>query len=306
MARRVSGQDPGRKKTAQGNTGQRQPAVPAKAGGPKAKAATPKAVATATRKTMAGTTMPGKTMPGKTAPAARKQAPATIAATKAAARQTEPTRATAQRAARLAGKAAPKQGGGAKAFPKKAASPAIAKPAAARVPAMRRPPVRRVRAAAAMPRPTLSHKAAATPRKAAPGKRAAPRLKTPGTPQSFAVNHLNEADFKQDGLRAYALYRDLGMSAPTGGLCQAHVIRLLSPCTDEVRKRHLHEPELQLIYVLRGWIKNEFEGHGVQMMSAGSCWLQPPGIPHTVLDYSADVEMLEIIVPADFRTTDLG
>jgi quercetin dioxygenase-like cupin family protein len=83
------------------------------------------------------------------------------------------------------------------------------------------------------------------------------------------------------------------------------VIRLLSPCTDEVRKRHLHEPELQLIYVLRGWIKNEFEGEGVQMMSAGSCWLQPPGIKHTVLDYSADAELLEIIVPADFKTVEV-
>jgi quercetin dioxygenase-like cupin family protein len=83
------------------------------------------------------------------------------------------------------------------------------------------------------------------------------------------------------------------------------VIRLLSPCTDEVRKRHLHEAELQLIYVLQGWVKNEFEGQGVQMMSAGSCWLQPPGIKHTVLDYSADVELLEIIVPADFKTVEL-
>jgi len=82
------------------------------------------------------------------------------------------------------------------------------------------------------------------------------------------------------------------------------VIRLLSPCTDEVRQRHIHETELQLIYVLKGWIKNEFEGHGVQMMSAGSCWLQPPGIKHTVLDYSADCEMLEIIVPANFKTVD--
>jgi quercetin dioxygenase-like cupin family protein len=83
------------------------------------------------------------------------------------------------------------------------------------------------------------------------------------------------------------------------------VIRLRSPCTDEVRKRHLHEPELQLIYVLKGWVKNEFEGQGEQMMSAGSCWLQPPGIEHTVLDYSPDAELLEIVVPADFKTVEL-
>jgi uncharacterized RmlC-like cupin family protein len=158
----------------------------------------------------------------------------------------------------------------------------------ARVPAARRAPPRRPRAAA----PTRR-------------KAAAPRLKAAAPTQRFTVSHLNDADFKQDGLRSYALYRDLGIAAASGGLCQAHVIRLLSPCTDEVRKRHLHEPELQLIYVLQGWVKNEFEGEGVQMMSAGSCWLQPPGIKHTVLDYSADVELLEIIVPADFKTVEV-
>jgi hypothetical protein len=61
------------------------------------------------------------------------------------------------------------------------------------------------------------------------------------------------------------------------------VIRFIPPCTDAVRQRHVHQAELQLIYVLKGWINNEFEGHGQQMMSAVTCWLQPPGIKHTVL-----------------------
>ena len=43
----------------------------------------------------------------------------------------------------------------------------------------------------------------------------------------------------------------------------------------------------------------------VVTMHAGSCWLQPPRIKHTVLDYSDDCEVLEIIVPADFKTVEL-
>jgi hypothetical protein len=175
-----------------------------------------------------------------------------------------------------------------KAAPKKSAIRTPAKKAVARAPAARRTPARRTRVAAPPRRKVTS-----------------PRLKAAAPSQRFTVSHLDDADFVKDGLRSYALYRDLGVAAASGGLCQAHVIRLLSPCTDEVRKRHLHEPELQLIYVLQGWVKNEFEGVGVQMMSAGSCWLQPPGIKHTVLDYSADVELLEIIVPADFKTADV-
>ncbi len=120
-------------------------------------------------------------------------------------------------------------------------------------------------------------------------------------PQRFSVNHLDEKSFG-GGLRSYAKYRDLGIAEATGGLAVAHVIRMIPPVTDEVRQRHLHKTELQLVYVLKGWIKSEFEGEGVHTMRTGSCWLQPPGIKHTVLDYSDDCEVLEVVVPADFET----
>jgi hypothetical protein len=155
------------------------------------------------------------------------------------------------------------------------------------------------RVSTAVPAPRRG-RAPVAPRKVAPAK-----LRAAASQQSYTVNHLNEADFKADGLRTYALYRDLGIAAATAGLCQAHVIRFVPPCNDAVRKRHVHSTELQLIYVLQGWIKNEFEGVGEQMMSVGSCWLQPSGIEHTVLDYSPDCEVLEIIVPAAFDTREV-
>ena len=144
--------------------------------------------------------------------------------------------------------------------------------------------------------------AAAAPTKA-PARRG--RAVPPHGGQMFTVSHLKDAVFASDGLRPYAAYRDLGFAAATDGLCQAHVIRFTEPCSDDVRVRHAHDVELQMIYVLKGWIKNEFEDHGEQLMQAGSCWLQPKNIKHTVLDYSKDCEMLEIIVPANFTTSDL-
>ena len=144
-----------------------------------------------------------------------------------------------------------------------------------------------------------------TARRAAPARKPAARAKSKAKAQRFTVSHHREDDFKADGLRSYALYRDLGVAAATGGLAQAHVIRLVPPCTEEVRKRHYHEVQLQLVYVIKGWMRNEFEGQGEQLMRAGSCWIQPPGIKHTVLDYSDDCEVLEIILPADFRTVEL-
>jgi len=204
---------------------------------------------------------------------------------------------------------------------KSAAAPGATRKAAA--PAKRAAVARKPAAPAKRAAPKRAPAKAAAPKRAAP-KRTAPKSAAPKrtaarkpaaakraaarkpvravAPQRFTVSHLREDDFQANGLRTYALYRDLGIADATGGLAQAHVIRMVPPVTDEVRQRHLHNVDLQLVYVLKGWMKNEFEGHGVQMMEQGSCWLQPPGIKHTVLDYSDDLEVLELIIPAEFET----
>jgi hypothetical protein len=154
--------------------------------------------------------------------------------------------------------------------------------------ARRKTPARARKARASRPAPK-------TARKAAP-KRA---------PQKFTVSHHNEADF-DPGLRTYAAYRDLGIAKATAGMVQAHVIRFTPPCVPEVvSKLHYHDVEFQMVYVLKGWMKSEFEGQGAQTMHAGSCWIQPPRIKHKVLDYSDDCEVLEIILPAEFDTVEL-
>lgn len=124
--------------------------------------------------------------------------------------------------------------------------------------------------------------------------------------QRIAISHHREEDFKADGLRAYAKYRDLGIADASHGLAQAHVIRLVGPCNpDEVSKLHYHDVEFQMVYVLKGWVKTYMEGQGETLMQQGSAWTQPPKIKHMILDYSHDVELLEIILPAEFKTVEL-
>ncbi len=123
--------------------------------------------------------------------------------------------------------------------------------------------------------------------------------------QKFHVKHLRAKDFDA-GLRSYAKYRDLDLSKATRGMVQAHVIRMMPPCDPKVvSKWHYHDVDLQFVYVLKGWIKNEFEGQGVHTMKKGTCWLQPPKIRHRVLDYSADCELLEVVLPAEFDTVEM-
>jgi hypothetical protein len=133
----------------------------------------------------------------------------------------------------------------------------------------------------------------------------AARTRTASRRQAFVVSH-HEPNAFEKGLRRYAHYRDLGIAAATKGLARAHVIKMVPPCDPaEVSKRHFHDVDFQMVYVLKGWIKGEYEGVGEVAMREGSCWLQPPKIKHTVLDYSDDCELLEIIMPADFETVEL-
>lgn len=285
---------------------------------------TAKTVAAAPAKKIAGKKAPVKAVAPKvaSAPNKAKAPPAKKIAAKGrppAARKAAVQKAAAPKKAATSKKAAPKM----EAVKKTASSKAAASKTAAKIPGRKtgaKTAVKTVAVKKAAPRRPVVRVTVPTPAARRGRPKSAPRKAQPATPrnapaatprkpggakQAFTVSHLNEADFRTDGLRSYAQYRDLGIAAATAGLCQAHVIRMVPPCTDEVRKRHLHHADLQLVYVLKGWMKNEFEGHGEQMMSAGSCWLQPAGIKHTVLDYSADCEVLEIIVPADFKTEEL-
>ena len=146
-------------------------------------------------------------------------------------------------------------------------------------------------------------------RKTSPQKRAGAsrgKSKVKAQPkQRFNVNHFRAEDFRTDGLRSYAQYRDLGMSKATNGLLQAHVIRLVPPCDPAVvSKRHFHDVDVQMIYVLKGWIRFDYEGMGEVTLTAGSCVHQAPGMRHTELAHSDDLELLEVAMPANFQTED--
>ena len=174
---------------------------------------------------------------------------------------------------------------------KKPAARAAAKSAAQKKSSARKP---------AAAKPSARKKLKSKGRAPAPVKSARPK-------QRVAISHHREEDFKADGLRAYAQYRDLGVADATHGLARAHVIRLIGPCNpDEVSKLHLHHVDFQMVYVLKGWVKTYMDGVGETTFQIGSAWTQPPKIKHLIMDYSDDVELLEIILPADFKTVELA
>jgi len=173
--------------------------------------------------------------------------------------------------------------------------------AAARTAAQKKSPARKT-AAKSTSRKTIKAKDRKTKARAMPAAKPRARPK-----QRIAISHYRDEDFLTNGLRAYAQYRELGIADASNGLAQAHVIRLIGPCNPaEVSKLHFHDVEFQMVYVLKGWVKTYMEGQGETLMKEGSCWTQPPRIRHLIMDYSDDVELLEVILPAEFKTVELA
>ena len=124
-------------------------------------------------------------------------------------------------------------------------------------------------------------------------------------PKKFSVSHLKGAKFARRGLRSYFEYRDLGIERATGGAVVAHVIRA-RPEKAPHGEWHAHDTRVQFVYVLKGWVLFEYEGIGRVMMKAGSCFYQPPNIRHRELRHSKDLEMIEVVSPAVFKTYSLA
>ena len=67
---------------------------------------------------------------------------------------------------------------------------------------------------------------------------------------------------------------------------------------------HYHTVGFQLIFCYRGWVDIIYEDQGGPIrLSGGDCLIQPPEIRHRVLRASADIEVVEVGVPAQHVTT---
>jgi quercetin dioxygenase-like cupin family protein len=124
------------------------------------------------------------------------------------------------------------------------------------------------------------------------------------TTEGFTISHARDAQFER-GLRSFFEYRDLGIATATKGQVVAHVIRA-APGAPFAGQAHRHRTTFQFVYVLKGWIEFDYEGHGPVRLEAGASVYQPPSIRHRELAHSNDLEMLEIVMPADFSTEEVA
>jgi mannose-6-phosphate isomerase-like protein (cupin superfamily) len=108
------------------------------------------------------------------------------------------------------------------------------------------------------------------------------------TTTKFSHHKPGDTEWRSDGLRDFFLYKDLGINqAPEKGTGW-----------------HRHEADFHIVIMTKGWAKFMY-GDQETLVAAGDCVHQRPGIVHYLFDYSPDMEYLEIVGPADFKSIDM-
>lgn len=119
-------------------------------------------------------------------------------------------------------------------------------------------------------------------------------------PARTTVRHAEGANFDA-GLRAFFAYRDLGIAGASAGAFGANVIRAV-PGTHAQPHWHWHELTFQMVFILKGWVRFEYEDIGEVLLKPGDCVYQAPRVRHREIAHSDDLELVEITAPAEFET----
>lgn len=122
------------------------------------------------------------------------------------------------------------------------------------------------------------------------------------TAMKFSHVKPGDTDFKEEGLRDFFIYRDLGVAEATAGKVLAQLVRS-NNAPEKGTGWHCHGADFHIVYMLKGWARFMYEDRET-LVEAGDCVHQRPGIVHFLFDYSPDMEYLEVVGPADFTSID--
>jgi mannose-6-phosphate isomerase-like protein (cupin superfamily) len=130
--------------------------------------------------------------------------------------------------------------------------------------------------------------------------------------QRFVRHRAAEAQWQPWRSAGYEA-RDTGIAAATDGLASVQVVRRLGTAVDGAAGGPVdgssrapvmvrHDAELWFLFVLGGTVTMAAEGHPPEPLTVGGSVAVPAGLAHRLEDPSADLELLEVALPAGFRT----
>lgn len=103
--------------------------------------------------------------------------------------------------------------------------------------------------------------------------------------------------------RSHFESQSLGLDKLTDGRCSATFIRSVGNM--QIKPNfHFHDTNFQIVHVIKGWIEFTVNGGARICLREGDSVHQQSGVVHTVTDVSEDMELIEVLAPADFTTTE--
>jgi mannose-6-phosphate isomerase-like protein (cupin superfamily) len=121
----------------------------------------------------------------------------------------------------------------------------------------------------------------------------------------LVLDTLAKAQFAPEGPLSGNEYRELSVGETSDGRIGIRHVRAIKPL-DSATGWHWHDMDVHVVFVLKGRLTFRFQGvEGDVVLGPGDCISQPAGVPHNVIDRSADLELLEITLPQRFNTADV-
>lgn len=118
--------------------------------------------------------------------------------------------------------------------------------------------------------------------------------------QRFCHHKVKEATWEPWRIEDFE-YRDTGINEATKGVASVHVARFLNKGIPP--KLISHDTDILFAFVMQGQMELAAHGQERQFLSKGDAYVIPPDLKHKISNCSANLELLEVSFPGDFKTT---
>ncbi len=109
------------------------------------------------------------------------------------------------------------------------------------------------------------------------------------------VAHASWTPWRLQGFEA----RETGIGAATGGVASVQIARATGPANGQVTS---HTSDILFTFVLSGSVTLRGDGQGAHALAEGDAYVIPPELKTSLSDASADLQLLEVSLPAAFET----
>ncbi|MEP1095551.1 MAG: cupin domain-containing protein [Cyclobacteriaceae bacterium] len=118
--------------------------------------------------------------------------------------------------------------------------------------------------------------------------------------QQFCHHIASKADWSKWKIPGFE-YRDTGINQSTNGVAGVHVARVLNP--DYQGATISNKADILFTFVMKGSFKLVVNDQSTNHISVGDAYVIPPDLKYQMQNCSSDLELLQVSLPGDSKTT---